>query len=81
MNQMEELVIGLRQWIGQKMLERLANDQGTGEPARMVCAKCGQEMRNKGEKVKVVESRVGAVESKRDYYYCPACKRGIFPPG
>jgi uncharacterized protein with PIN domain len=81
LSQMEEWVMGLRQGMGQKMLETLANEQETGEPVMMVCEKCGQEMRNKGEKVKVVESRVGVVELKRDYYYCPACKRGIFPPG
>jgi len=81
LSQMEELVMGLRQRMGKQMLETLANEQETREPVIVVCEKCGQEMRNKGEKVKVVESRVGGVELKRDYYYCPACKRGIFPPG
>ena len=41
----------------------------------------GQEMRYKGRKPKAIESWVVDGALKRGYYYCPACKQGLFPPG
>lgn len=80
LTQMEEIVLELRKEMGQGMLEMLVNEQGAANPAEVECEECGQVMRNKGKKVKVVESQIGELGLKRDYYYCPACGSGIFPP-
>ena len=45
------------------------------------CPECGEEMENKGMKDNQVETQIGNLKIERDYYYCPKCKQGIFPPG
>ena len=81
LTQMEEIVLKLRKEMGQRMLEMLVNEQEEANPAEVKCEECGQVMRNKGEKVKVVESQVGELRLRRGYYYCSTCGSGIFPPG
>ena len=44
------------------------------------CPTCGREMRLKGAKPKSVETRAGSVKAQRDYYHCPICEQGAFPP-
>ena len=44
------------------------------------CPTCGREMHLKGPKAKGVETRTGAVQETRDYYYCSHCEQGLFPP-
>ena len=45
------------------------------------CPECGQEMHYKGQKAKCVVTETGEITVKRAYYYCNACRRGLFPPG
>ena len=62
------------------LLEELA--AASGEVAMDVrCCECEGRMQNKGKKKRVVLHREGEVELKREYYYCPSCKRGFSPPG
>jgi uncharacterized protein with PIN domain len=46
-----------------------------------ICPECGGALENKGKKKREVLHREADVKLERDYYYCPACKQGIFPPG
>jgi hypothetical protein len=47
-----------------------------------VCAGCGREMRDKGEKERPgIQTSQGAIKVRRHYYHCAQCKRGLFPPG
>ena len=46
-----------------------------------ICPECGGRLQNKGKKRRDVLHREGEVTIERDYYYCPACKQGVFPPG
>lgn len=46
-----------------------------------VCERCGGELRYGGRPRKKVKSRVGEIELVRDYYHCPECGEGFFPPG
>jgi len=79
---MEEVVLRLRHQLGQAMLEVLVEGQEAGQPVEPPrCEECGEPMRNKGGKVRGVESRVGEVELERNYYYCARCRSGFFPPG
>lgn len=77
----EDEVLKLRQQFGQEMADVLVAGtearQPVGNPA---CRQCGQPMRYKGQKGKVVESRLGGLEIERGYYYCAACESGSFPP-
>jgi uncharacterized protein with PIN domain len=81
LTQIEDIVLELREELGIEFAASLVSSQEKVEPAVERCKLCGQEMRNKGRKRKVVESRVGAIDLERGYYYCPECGAGIFPPG
>ena len=44
------------------------------------CPKCGRRMRYGGQPSKKIESKAGEIGFSRDYYHCPACQAGLFPP-
>ena len=82
LRQIEEEVLKLREGFGQELALTVLEGQEAVQPAAgMKCAQCGQEMRYKGRKPTAIESWVVNSTLKRGYYYCPACKQGIFPPG
>jgi hypothetical protein len=82
LTEMEEVILALRQRMGQEMLKVVLSGQESQEPVEApACADCGGEMRSKGGKQRKVESRVGGVALARSHYYCARCQRGIFPPG
>jgi hypothetical protein len=81
LTEIEDIVLELREKMGIEFAASLIHGQEKVEPAVERCRLCGQEMRNKGRKRKVVESRVGEIDLERGYYYCPECGAGIFPPG
>jgi DNA-directed RNA polymerase subunit RPC12/RpoP len=81
LTQIEEIVLELREEVGKGFAASLVSSQEKVAPVEERCGTCGQEMRNKGRKRKVVESRVGEIDLERGYYYCPECGVGIFPPG
>lgn len=45
------------------------------------CPNCGEPMRYGGQPGKKIDSKAGQIGYKRDYYHCPACRVGFFPPG
>lgn len=45
------------------------------------CPECGRAMRYGGQPGKTIGSKAGEISFKRDYYHCPACGVGFFPPG
>lgn len=81
LTQIEDIVLELREELGKEFAASLLRKQEKAEPVIVRCRTCGQEVRNKGRKRKVVESRLGELELERGYYYCPECGAGIFPPG
>jgi ssDNA-binding Zn-finger/Zn-ribbon topoisomerase 1 len=82
LRQIEEEVLKLREEFGQELALTVLEGQEVVQPvAEVRCPKCGQEMRYKGQKPTGIESWVVNGALKRGYYYCPACKQGIFPPG
>jgi hypothetical protein len=60
----------------EQQLERQSRSEA--EPR---CAECGQPMRYGGQPAKTVKSKVGDIQMDRDYYHCPGCGEGLFPPG
>ena len=80
--ELEEAVLQARQRFGERLLEQLVRERAEARPVPgPQCPKCGQEMRDKGQKTRQVVSSVGATQVTRGYYYCSACQRGVFPPG
>lgn len=82
LTQIEDKILELRQQMGQILLEVAVASQEMNQPAESPkCAKCGAEMRYKGQKEKAIESRVGGLAVERGYYHCARCGSGFFPPG
>jgi hypothetical protein len=44
------------------------------------CPGCGGVLVYKGKKSREVLHREGQVRLSREYYYCAACRQGVFPP-
>jgi hypothetical protein len=70
-----------RELLGE-VLPVLLTQHGTGYAwDGQVCPDCGQAMIYKGSPGVTVESCEASAWLERAYYYCPACERGLFPPG
>lgn len=82
LTEIEEVILRLRRGIGEQLLEVALAGQELCQPVESpLCPECGGKMRNKGQKRRAVESRVGGVELERSHYYCACCQSGLFPPG
>lgn len=82
LTQIEDLALDLRQQFGQALSESAIASQETVAPLALpACPQCGKTMRPKATKHKTVVARVGNLKLARRHFYCPACKRGFFPPG
>lgn len=82
LTEIEEVVLQLRKEFGQDVAEKVIDAQESVQPVPGPnCPRCGKEMHVKGRKGKRIESRLGLVEMRRQYYYCSECRVGFFPPG
>ncbi len=82
LSQIEDEVLALREELGESMLHAILAAQEAEQPAAVPsCPQCGQPLEAKGHRPHQTVTRVGEVTLSREYYYCPACQRGFFPPG
>jgi hypothetical protein len=82
LTQIEDSVLKLRQRLSERMAHAVLEAQEATRPVPGPhCPTCGREMHYKDMKRNTVESRVGHVPMERGYYYCEACRAGLFPPG
>jgi uncharacterized protein with PIN domain len=80
--EVEEVILGLRKRLSERMAEVVLGDQEAVQPvAAPLCPTCGREMEYKGQRGTTVESRLGTLRLKRAYYHCDRCEGGLFPPG
>lgn len=82
LSQMEEELLKRRKEISQAMIEGLLRgEENQGPVEAPECPQCHVVMENKGKREKVVETRLGTLRMEREYYVCPQCGEGFFPPG
>lgn len=82
LTQIEDIVLRLRERLGQRMTEVAIDDQDAKQPVEApACPLCGAPMRYKGQKGTDVVSRIGDIDLERGHYYCACCQSGLFPPG
>lgn len=81
LRQIEDVVLRLREHLGQRMAEVAIEDQEAAQPVEAPpCPTCGLAMRYKGRKTTGIGSRIGELQVNRAYYYCARCESGLFPP-
>jgi hypothetical protein len=79
--ELEEETAKLRQSLMGEMMSRLVGQRAAAQPPEGVrCPQCSEPMENKGLRKRTVRGPEGPIELDRAYYYCPACKVGLFPP-
>jgi uncharacterized protein with PIN domain len=82
LTQIEDEVLAIRAELGESMLQAILAAQEAAQPTAVPsCPQCRQPLKDKGHRPHQTVSRVGDVTLSREYYYCPTCQRGFFPPG
>jgi rubredoxin len=56
--------------------------QEAGRQDKVICPECGSQMQSRGQVARQLQG-AGAqdISLKREYWVCPVCGTGIFPPG
>jgi uncharacterized protein with PIN domain len=78
---MEKATGELGQTIAQQTLQRLVESQQQPLADGVQCPTCGERMYRRGKRKRRVVTTRGEVEIERQYYVCPKCGAGYFPPG
>ena len=82
LSEMEQVAIRGGQDFREAVLKGLVEESSQSEIREaVVCPECGQGMHYKGKRGKDVVTEAGEIHVERDYYYCPHCQCGLFPPG
>jgi hypothetical protein len=80
MSDMEALTGGMGHELRQGTMQSLSETQ-QAEPDEEWCEPCNTPMHRRGKRKKQVMTLRGEVEVERQYYVCPSCGEGTFPPG
>ncbi len=80
LSDIERLVRSTGEAVMARLTAKLVEAEGQ-QAVSAICPECGQKMRYKGRKGRDLITETGEVWLERAYYYCPACRQGIFPPG
>jgi uncharacterized protein with PIN domain len=81
LSEIERAAVAVGNQFREVVAEDLAKDSQMDPSATPRCPSCGQPMTFKGYRKRQLVTEAGGVELKRAYYYCAACRQGIFPPG
>jgi YgiT-type zinc finger domain-containing protein len=66
--------------MGHERMQEVAQSQQV-ELSQVMCEACQVQMHKRGKRKKRVVTRRGEIQLERQYYVCPQCGRGVFPPG
>lgn len=80
MDDMERLIGEMGQDIMRETIEEVSQHEQV-EPSQVICDACQVQMHKRGKRRKRVVTKRGEIELERQYYVCPQCGRGSFPPG
>lgn len=80
MGAMERLIGEMGQAIMRETMQGVAQHEQE-EPWHVMCEACQVAMHKRGKRKKRVVTKRGEIELERQYYVCPQCGRGFFPPG
>jgi DNA-directed RNA polymerase subunit RPC12/RpoP len=82
LSEIEQLALGGGRDFREAVLKNLVAEGQDTQPGEAIsCPQCGSNMHSKGKRTKIIVTEAGEVSVERDYYYCAACKQGVFPPG
>jgi hypothetical protein len=82
MEELEVMMLQLRKAFGERLTTIMVQHREAQRPVpEPVCPECGTKMHYKGEKERHIPSALGDIPVERGYYYCSACRQGVFPPG
>ena len=79
MTDIENLVGEMGHEVTQSATEVIARGEQS-EPSEMICTECQVRMQKRGKRKKRVVTKRGEIDLERQYYVCPQCGEGIFPP-
>ena len=79
MTDIENLVGEMGHEMTQNATEAIAQCE-QAEPSEVICEKCQVRMHKRGKHKKQLVTKRGEIELERQYYVCPECKTGVFPP-
>lgn len=81
LSDMEKLTGELGKTVMQESIQKLSDTQHSEDCAAVMCETCAVKMQKRGKRKKRVLTARGEIEMNRQYYVCPVCKSGYFPPG
>ena len=79
MTDIENLVGEMGHEVTQSATEAIAQRE-QAEPSEVICEGCQVRMQKRGKRKKQVVTKRGEIELERQYYVCPQCGAGVFPP-
>jgi len=80
MDDMEDLIGKLGQDMRRETIQGVSEHEQV-EPALVICQACQKPMQKRGKRKKRVVTKRGEIDLERQYYICPQCGHGAFPPG
>ena len=79
MTDMETLIGEMGHDIMQGAMQEVSQREQV-EASEVMCEGCGVRMHKRGKRKKQVVTKRGEIELERQYYVCPHCGEGVFPP-
>ena len=76
---LEALIKEKMQLLGQGLLQRAVNSKPNGYKGSSMACECGGSMRFVQHRPRDIHTLFGWINIKRAYYYCPDCRRSLFP--
>lgn len=80
MTDMEALIGEMGQEMMRDTMQAVAQTE-QADTTEVMCDECQGRMQKRGKRKRQVVTKRGEIELERQYYVCPQCGQGTFPPG